>query len=127
MPSKQQPTGYRLPPEMKARIAQVAKDEKVTAHAAGLLLLTEALAVRGLASAGVHIAGPIARVTRTAAAKAAAAQNAASAKTVLAQAEARAAHLATPKPKRKRSSWDLSKVQVGPTHLAPGALLKGKK
>lgn len=45
-------------------------------------------------------------------------------KAILAQAEAKAAHLALPKRKRV---WNLKAVQLGPTEPRMGSLLKGAK
>lgn len=45
-------------------------------------------------------------------------------KAILAQAEAKAAHLATPKPRKR--SWNLKGVQLGPSHAPLGSRLKDK-
>lgn len=51
---------------------------------------------------------------------------AAAARAALGQAEAAAAHLASPKPP-SRGRWDLSGVQTGPSASAPGSRLKRGK
>lgn len=102
MPSKIKPIPLRMSPDLRARVQAHAKEVGKSEHAAVLSLIEQGFE----------------RVTLPAAAKPAP-------KEVLAQAQAKAAHLATPKPKPVRSRWNLKDVHLGPVERAPGSMLKG--
>lgn len=100
MPSKHPATAVRLRPDRRAQVDAFAKDQGITLHAALLELID-----RGL---------------RTADAPQSVAPRLDHPKAVLARAEAKAAHLATTKRKR---TWSLKGVQLGPTTQEPGSRL----
>lgn len=124
MPSKHPSTSVRIPPTLLAEIDAHAQGAGLTRHAAILLLLK-----RGLGQSSAEIGQltpdpwPVLKALHGTPSNEPAKSNQPPAKEVLAKAEAKAAHLAKPKP--RRSAWDLSKVQVGPSPNVPGARLKG--
>lgn len=111
MPSKHKPVGVRFPPELLARVDQWAKANSTSRHGAALKLVEIALN-RG---ATPQVSAKIGQLPP---------------KAVLARAETKAAHLATPKPKKLKPRWSLAAagVQVGPSpRRAMPKPTKGKK
>jgi len=99
---KTPPLSLRVKPELRARIEALAQSSGIRANAL----------VVGWIEAGLAADTPEPKKPCKAAPKA-----------VLAQAEAKAAHLAAP----KRARWNLKGVQVGPTAPPMGSRLKVKR
>lgn len=100
MPSKIKPIPVRLGDERRALVQDHARTTGKSEHGAILDLIDAGLGEVGKPASPKPMA-----------------------KAVLAAAEDKAAHLATPKPKNPRSRWKLD-VPLGPAHVQPGSRLK---
>lgn len=106
MPSKTPPLSLRCGAARLARLDALAQRQGTTRHKAGMDALDAGLEQLDPAGGAVRDRG-----------------HTPSPKQVLAQAEAKAAHLASP----KKRSWKLPGVQFGPSHPQPGTMLKGSR
>lgn len=101
MPSKLPPTSVRLGKDRGALVQAYATDHGLKLGAAILALVDLGLQRVTLPASTTPTIGP---------------------RTILAQAERKAAHLAKPRPKSK---WSLKGVHLGPVDTPPGSRLKG--
>jgi hypothetical protein len=103
MPAKIKAVPIRMPEALRAKVKAYAEARTLSEHKALLELVNKGLRAPDMGK-------PASAVKPDP-------------KSVLAQAEAGAAHLAAPKPKAG-SRWNLSSVQLGPTPSIPGSRLK---